>query len=98
MEGAQEVNGYLNERAPWKTAQTDPEQTATSLFVSLSAINGLKTGFSPYLPFSSARLHELLGQAGSLDDQAWARTPLQPGTALPAPAPLFDKIEAGDLT
>ncbi|MDR9450136.1 MAG: methionine--tRNA ligase [Acidimicrobiia bacterium] len=97
MDGAQEVNAYLNQKAPWKTAAFDPERTATTLYVALSAINGLKTGFSPFLPFTSARVHELLGQSGTLDDGGWARSELQPGTTLPTPAPLFAKIEASEL-
>lgn len=97
MDGAQEVNAYLNQKAPWKTAPTDPERTATTLYVALSAINGLKTGFSPFLPFTSARVHELLGQSGTLDDGGWARSDLQPGTTLPTPAPLFAKIEVSEL-
>ncbi len=97
MEGAQEVNAYLNHKAPWKTADGDPERTATTLYVALSAINGLKTGFSPFLPFTSARVHSLLGQTGSLGDGGWQRVALQPGTSLPPPEPLFAKIEPVDL-
>ena len=97
MDGAQEVNAYLNQKAPWKTAATDPERTATTLYVALSAINGLKTGFSPFLPFTGAQVHTLLGQTGTLEDGGWERTELQPGTTLPAPAPLFAKIELAEL-
>jgi methionyl-tRNA synthetase len=97
MDGAQEVNAYLNQQAPWKTAANDPERTATTLYVALSAINGLKTGFSPFLPFTCARVHTLLGQEGTHEDQGWRRAELQPGTTLPAPQPLFAKIEAAEL-
>jgi methionyl-tRNA synthetase len=97
MEGAQEVNAYLNQKAPWKTASSDPERTATTLFTALSAINGLKTGFAPYLPFTSQQVHELLGQPGSVDEQGWARAELVPGTELPTPAPLFAKVDPEEL-
>ena len=97
MDGAQEVNAYLNQQAPWKTAATDPERTATTLYVALSAINGLKTGFSPFLPFTGAQVHALLGQPGTLEDGGWERTELQPGTSLPTPVPLFAKIEMTEL-
>jgi len=97
MDGAQEVNVYLNQKAPWKTAATDAQRTATTLYVALSAINGLKTGFSPFLPFTSARVHALLGQMGALEDGGWERTELQPGTSLPTPDPLFAKIEMAEL-
>jgi methionyl-tRNA synthetase len=97
MEGAQEVNAYLNQKAPWKTASTDPERTATTLYVALSAINGLKAGFAPYLPFTSQQVHELLGQSGSVEEQGWSRTELDPGTELPTPAPLFAKVDPEEL-
>lgn len=97
MDGAQEVNAFLNQKAPWKTAQTEPERTATTLYVALNAINGLKTGFSPFLPFTAARVHTLLGQTGILEEGGWERTELQPGTPLPIPGPLFSKIELADL-
>ena len=97
MDGAQEVNVYLNHKAPWKTAATDPERTATTLYVALSAINGLKTGFAPYLPFTSARVHTLLGQTGTLEADGWGRADLEPGTQLPPPGPLFTKLETGEL-
>ena len=97
MDGAAEVNAYLNQTAPWKTAVTDPARTATTLYVALSAINGLKTGFSPFLPFTSASVHNLLGQTGTLEEGGWERVELQPRTRLPEPSPLFAKIEPAEL-
>ncbi|MGZ5384015.1 MAG: methionine--tRNA ligase [Acidimicrobiia bacterium] len=97
MDGAQEVNAYLNQTAPWKTAATDPKRTATTLYAALSAINGLKTGFSPFLPFTSAQVHTLLGQTGEVPDGGWARAGIAPGTSLPTPRPLFTKLELADL-
>lgn len=60
------VNQYLEEMSPWKTAKTDPQATAKTLFTAIQAINGLKVLFAPFLPFSSQRLHELLGEKGRL--------------------------------
>ncbi len=97
MAAAQETNAYLNQTAPWKTAADDPQRTATTLHVALGAINGLKTGFAPFLPFTSTTLHALLGQEGSLEEQGWQRTPLRSGTMLPPPAPLFTKIDGTAL-
>ena len=55
--------------------------------------DGLKVLFSPYLPHSSARLHALLGYQDDLAVQGWrARSPA-PGQALPAPKPLFVKLD-----
>ncbi len=60
------VNQYLEETSPWKTAKIDQEATACSLYTALQAINGLKVLFAPILPFTSQRLHELLGAEGQL--------------------------------
>ena len=89
MDGAQEVNAYLNQKAPWKTAAIDPERTSTTLYVALSAINGLKTGFAPFLPFTSAQVHTLLGQTGALQDRRVASIRATGGNAAPrAQAPV----------
>jgi methionyl-tRNA synthetase len=63
----------------------------------LSDINGIKRIMAPFLPFSSQRLHEMLGQEGVLAESTWARSPLEPGTMLGTPAPLFTKVDAETL-
>lgn len=60
------VNQYLEEMSPWKTAKSDAGATAKTLFTAIQAINGLKMLIAPFLPFSSQRLHILLGQEGQL--------------------------------
>lgn len=60
------VNQYLEEMSPWKTAKSDTEATAKTLNTALQAISGLKTLFAPILPFTSQRLHEMLGEEGAL--------------------------------
>ncbi|HEY8172076.1 MAG TPA: methionine--tRNA ligase, partial [Dehalococcoidia bacterium] len=47
MSLAQDANAYLNEMEPWKTAKTDRERTATSLYVALCVINALKVALYP---------------------------------------------------
>jgi methionyl-tRNA synthetase len=63
---AQEGNRYLDERAPWKTAKTDRERTATTLFVSLRLVDSLKTLFCPFTPHASQALHTMLGYQGTI--------------------------------
>ena len=88
MDCAQAANQYLNATEPWKLAKTDPERAKTVLFVALSAINGARVGLSPYLPFTAARLDDLLGTPSG-----WRRDELVPGTAIPKPTPLYKKVE-----
>jgi methionyl-tRNA synthetase len=57
-------NQYVAEQAPWAVLETDRERAATILYVALRAIDSLKILLTPYLPFSSQRLHEFLGYEG----------------------------------
>lgn len=56
-------------------------------------LSGLKTALYPFLPFSSQKLHELLGFSGRVQDDGWQLHPPQPGQKLLPPAPLFSKLE-----
>jgi methionyl-tRNA synthetase len=63
---AREVNGYLD-RAPWfKVIKEDRQSAATTIYTALRCIDDLKTLFAPFLPFTSQRVHEYLGYAGTL--------------------------------
>ena len=63
---ASKVNKYLDTCAPWFEIKTDKELAAKSVFTALQAINSLKVMFSPFLPFSSEKLHHFLGYNDSL--------------------------------
>ena len=71
------VNQYLEEQQPWSTAKTDLAATGRTLYVALQAINGLKTLWSPILPFTSQQLHELLGEEGQLFGEQLVQTYLE---------------------
>lgn len=90
---AQDTNRYLDEKSPWKTLKTDRAACATSLYVSLSVINTLKTLFYPFLPESSQKLHRLLGGRGFVKDEGWAVHELPAGQKLGAPEALFVKLD-----
>jgi methionyl-tRNA synthetase len=93
MAGAQAVNVYLNATEPWRTAKTDRERTATTLWVALQAIAGLVVAFAPFLPFSSERVNGWLGRTTTVTDGGWRRTEVPAGTRLGEATPLFAKIE-----
>ncbi len=71
---SQRVNQYLNEKEPWRTVQTEPQTAATTVYVTLQAIDWLKLLYAPILPHSSERLHQYLGYSvplfGKLDTTA----------------------------
>ena len=93
MSLAQQTNRYLEEKSPWKTVKHDKESCATAIFVSLSVISCLKTAFYPFLPFSSQKLHRLLGFEGLVKGEGWGFHRLPPGQKLAAPEPLFVKLD-----
>ncbi len=91
MTAAQSVNAYLNATEPWKVVKVDAERGVAILEVALSAINGVRVLFEPYLPFTGARLSSVLGPI-----EGWHRSPLVPGTPIAKPTPLFAKMEIDD--
>jgi methionyl-tRNA synthetase len=66
MQLASRVNQYLSDQAPWAVIKDDRERAATILHVALQCIDNLRVLFTPFLPFSSQTLHELLGRAGTI--------------------------------
>jgi methionyl-tRNA synthetase len=55
------TNQYVSEQAPWSTIKTERERAATVLNVAVRCVDSLKVLFAPFLPFTSQRVHELLG-------------------------------------
>ena len=90
-------NRFFDERAPWKQVKEDHAAAGQTIGTMLNLINALKVLFAPFLPFTSAKLHGLLGFEDTLEDRGWTIEPLVPGTALPKPSPLFVKIDPATL-
>jgi methionyl-tRNA synthetase len=61
MRLASAVNTYVSDEAPWAALKTDRTRAATVLYVALRCIDSLKLLFTPFLPFTSQTVHELLG-------------------------------------
>ena len=66
MAVAREVNRYLDGKAPWFQIKQDRVAAATSVYTALRAIDSLKVMFTPFLPFSSQVLHEIMGNTGNM--------------------------------
>ena len=90
---AGDTNRYIDFQSPWKTAKEDSNKCATTLWVALNMISTLKTLLAPFLPFSSAKLHDMLGISGTLDDYGWNIQEPIPGTKLGDLEPLFLKLD-----
>jgi methionyl-tRNA synthetase len=93
MAFAQETNRYLNQEEPWKTQKEDPASAGRALYTAIAAIEVLKIAFYPYLPFTSQRLHEMLGHHNAIEAQGWKALRPKAGSALQDPKPLFKKLD-----
>jgi len=58
------ANAYLAGEQPWKTIKEDRARAGTVLNVGLRLVDALKVIFTPFLPFTSQRVHEMLGHEG----------------------------------
>ncbi|MDY4644775.1 methionine--tRNA ligase [Prevotella sp.] len=86
-------NKYITDCEPWHVAKTDMERVKTILYISLQLVANLEIAFEPFLPFSSAKLREMLNVANTEWDQLGSTELLKPGHQLGTPALLFEKIE-----
>ncbi len=90
---AQAANRYIDAKAPWQTRKTDLGRTGSTLWVCLNALSCLRTVTHPFLPFSSQRLHEMLGFEGRVEDGGWRLHKIAAGQSFPQPTPLFTKLD-----
>jgi methionyl-tRNA synthetase len=58
---AAKVNVYLGTEQPWHVIKTDRARAGTVLYVALRCVDNLKLMFAPFLPFTSQKLHRMLG-------------------------------------
>lgn len=90
---AQDANRYLDDKSPWKTVKQSGKEAALAIYTALTVLSALKTALYPFLPFSSTRLHHLLGFEGSIEASGWRLQMPQAGKQLPPPEPLFRKLD-----
>ena len=95
MSIAHQANRYLDEKSPWKIINENRQAAANSLYAALCVISYLRTMLYPFLPFSSQKLHEMLGFEGNIADYGWRLTEPPPGQRLLLPEPLFTKLDEG---
>ena len=93
MSLAQEANRYLDDKSPWKTVKESHQDSAMAVYTALAVLSALKTALYPFLPFSSAKLHRYLGLEGNIEESTWELQMPKPGARLPAPEPLFRKLD-----
>jgi len=94
---AREVNRYLEEKAPWKTAREDLKETGKTLYTALVVISSLRILMYPFLPFTSQRLHEMMGFDGLVEDIGWQPNSVQVNQQMLPPTPLFQKLDEQEV-
>ena len=86
-------NKYIADEEPWKVIKTDPERVKTIIYISLQLTANLAIAFDPFLPFSSARLRQMINM-NELNWEDLGKTDILPaGKQLNKPELLFSKIE-----
>jgi methionyl-tRNA synthetase len=86
-------NRFFDAKAPWALVREDKDACGRVLHASLRLVKALAVLSNPFVPFSSERLWEMLGEPGGMTWDA-AVEDVTPGQGLGTIAPLFDKIEA----
>ena len=93
MELARIGNRYITECEPWKVWKTDPKRVETILYISLQLVANLAIAFEPFLPFSSAKLRQMINLSSFDWNELGSTTLLKPGHQLAEPELLFEKLE-----
>ena len=90
-----EANRYFAGQEPWKLRKSDPARMNAVLYTTLEALRAFGILVQPFVPTAASRLLDLLAvppDRRTLADMGEGGR-LVPGTALPAPAPVFPRFE-----
>lgn len=87
-------NTTFQQAEPWKTIKENPSQCKNDLFQCLQLLKAIAILIEPVMPTVAERLWQQLGQSGEIQQIQVEESlkPLTPGTALPKPKVLFNKI------
>ncbi|MDR0413105.1 MAG: methionine--tRNA ligase [Dysgonamonadaceae bacterium] len=86
-------NKYLTDTEPWKAAKTDAARTATILNIGLQITANLGIAFEPFLPFTAAKIKQLVGKESLRWEDLGSVELLKAGHLTGQPELLFEKIE-----
>jgi methionyl-tRNA synthetase len=102
FEVVSEANRYFSNAEPWRLAKSDPARMGLVLYVTIETLRIAAILLQPAMPASMAALLDLLGvapearafatvDAGPAAGRLDPPHRLEPGRALPAPAPVFPR-------
>ena len=91
-------NKYLADEEPWKVIKQDEVRTKTIMFVALQIASALATLSEPFLPFSSAKLKNILNNLEASWEEISNKNILLPaGHQIGKAELLFSKIEDSEI-
>lgn len=104
MNIARAANKYFNDAAPWKSAKTDSDECAKTMYICSQVLHSLAVVFAPVLPTTSRALYAALGatphtgeaQHGEVGVNTWssiATITLAQNAPIALPTILFAKLE-----
>ena len=99
MHLAQHGNYYFDQKKPWQLIKNDKEKCGTTLNICFNIVNALAIFVAPYLPFSSQKIWEMIGNKNKISDLKWddALSKINVGYVLEKPKTLFDKLSIEDF-
>jgi methionyl-tRNA synthetase len=102
MELAQLGNVYFDRKKPWVDAKTEEGRSTmeTTIACCLECLKTLALLSFPIIPETAQKLWNLLGYTHSIQEQSWESIIdhfVPEGQVLPAPSPLFRKIEDEEI-
>lgn len=95
-------NKYLADEEPWKVIKEDEERVKAIMFVALQIATGLAILSEPFLPFTSAKLKNILNIRSSTAQNGWEQVKgneilLTSGHTINKAELLFRKIEDDEI-
>ena len=94
MDLAREGNRYFDQSQPWKTAQTDRDKCAATIYYSIQLADTLRILFTPFIPFTCSKISKMLGNSSLLWSDAGGEN-IPSGRELGEPQILLEKLKKG---
>ncbi len=104
MNIARAANKYFNDEEPWKTAKSNSDLCAKTLYVCAQLVRSLSILFAPLVPFSTRKIADMFGlepyagepAGGEKTEDLWSRAffpSVEQGTRMKKTDVLFEKVE-----
>jgi methionyl-tRNA synthetase len=94
MDLAREGNRYFDQSQPWKTARTDIDKCAATIYYSIQFADSLRILFTPFIPQTCVKTGKMLGSSSLLWKDAGEEN-IPAGRILGEPEILLEKLKEG---